>query len=132
MKLFVNNRSGVPIYKQLEQQIEKGVAGNILKPGEQLPTVREVALKLTINPNTVARAYRELEARGILVSIQGSGTYISQDINLSMFETKEVAVKRLLTELYREAWQLGISPDMLKRQFSHMISEWEKGGLNGE
>jgi len=61
----------VPIYRQLVQQIENGIVGGLLKPGDQLPTVREVALELTVNPNTVVRAYRELKMRGLLQNIQG-------------------------------------------------------------
>jgi len=80
LKIFINASSGVPIYRQIIQQIENGVVGGILNPGEQLPTVREVALNLTINPNTVARAYRELESNGVIESIQGRGTYVSKNV----------------------------------------------------
>src|SRR5271169_3251752 len=69
-------RSGVPVYRQIIDQIMGGIATGVLKPGDQLPTVRQVAVDLTINPNTVGRAYRELEIRGVLETQQGSGTYI--------------------------------------------------------
>lgn len=70
--------SGVPVYRQLIDQVQAATASGTLKPGDQLPTVRQVAVDLTINPNTVARAYRELEIRGSLDTQQGSGTFISE------------------------------------------------------
>lgn len=73
----LDQQSGVPVYRQLIDQVQAGVAAGTLKPGQQLPTVRQVAVDLTINPNTVQRAYREMEIRGILETQQGTGTFIS-------------------------------------------------------
>ena len=70
-------RSGVPVYRQIIDQVLGGIASGTLKPGDQLPTVRQVAVDLAINPNTVMRAYRELEIRGILATQQGTGTFIT-------------------------------------------------------
>jgi GntR family transcriptional regulator len=70
-------QSGVPVYRQLIDQVQAGIATGALQPGHQLPTVRQVAVDLAINPNTVLRAYRELEIRGVLETQQGTGTFIS-------------------------------------------------------
>jgi GntR family transcriptional regulator len=70
-------RSGVPAYRQIIDQVLVGIASGALKGGEQLPTVRQAAVDLSINPNTVMRAYRELEIRGILTTQQGTGTFIT-------------------------------------------------------
>ena len=70
-------RSGVPIYRQLMDQIQAAIASGHLSSGAQIPTVRQVAVDLAINPNTVLRAYRELEIRGVLETQQGTGTFIS-------------------------------------------------------
>jgi GntR family transcriptional regulator len=70
--------SGVPAYRQVIDQVLSGIASGALAPGDQLPTVRQMAVDLTINPNTVVRAYRELEIRGVLETQQGTGTFISQ------------------------------------------------------
>ena len=70
-------RSGVPVYRQLIDQVQAGVSAGVLVAGQQLPTVRQVAVDLTINPNTVQRAYREMEIRGMLETQQGTGTFIS-------------------------------------------------------
>src|SRR5271154_3385652 len=69
--------SGVPVYRQLIDQVQGAVASGTLVAGDQLPTVRQVAVDLAINPNTVLRAYREMEIRGLLDSQQGTGTFIA-------------------------------------------------------
>jgi GntR family transcriptional regulator len=68
---------GVPVYRQLIDQVLGAIAAGTLAGGDQLPTVRQVAVDLSINPNTVVRAYRELEIRGILETQQGTGTFVS-------------------------------------------------------
>jgi GntR family transcriptional regulator len=70
--------SGVPVYRQLIDQVRSGVASGSLTSGDQLPTVRQLAVDLAINPNTVMRAYRELELGGLLETHQGTGTFISE------------------------------------------------------
>lgn len=69
--------SGVPFYRQIIQQIEAAILARKLEPGDRLPTIRALAVDLKINPNTIARAYGELEIRGVVVTQVGSGTYIS-------------------------------------------------------
>jgi GntR family transcriptional regulator len=69
--------SGMPVYRQLIDQVRGGMASGSLKPGDQLPTVRQLAVDLEINPNTVMRAYRELELSGLLETHQGTGTFIA-------------------------------------------------------
>src|SRR5579859_3512159 len=70
--------SGVPVYRQIIDQVRSGVASGSLTAGDQLPTVRQLAVDLAINPNTVLRAYRELELGGLLETHQGTGTFISE------------------------------------------------------
>src|SRR6195256_4788074 len=69
--------SGVPVYRQLIDQVRSGTASGSLTAGDQLPTVRQLAVDLAINPNTVLRAYRELELGGLIETHQGTGTFIS-------------------------------------------------------
>lgn len=73
----IDTRTGVPFYRQVIDQVLTSIASGALVPGDQLPTVRQLAVDLSINPNTVVRAYRELEIRGILTTQQGSGTFIA-------------------------------------------------------
>src|ERR1700751_5751571 len=73
----LNTKSGVPIYRQIQDQILYRIASGQLRPGEQLPTVRALAVDLAVNPNTVIRAYTELERQGVLTTEQGSGTFVA-------------------------------------------------------
>jgi GntR family transcriptional regulator len=77
MEFKLDGRSGVPIYRQIQDMIRVGIASAQLKPGEQLPTVRGLAVALAVNPNTVIRAYTELEREGVLTTEQGTGTFVS-------------------------------------------------------
>jgi GntR family transcriptional regulator len=73
----IDLHSGVPVYRQLIDQVRSGIASGSLSAGDQLPTVRQLAVDLAINPNTVMRAYRELELGGLLETHQGTGTFIA-------------------------------------------------------
>jgi GntR family transcriptional regulator len=76
-RLQLDLHSGVPVYRQVIDQVRGGIASGMLTAGDQLPTVRQLAVDLAINPNTVTRAYRELELGGLLETHQGTGTFIS-------------------------------------------------------
>ncbi len=88
-------RSGVPIYRQIIDQVLGAVAAGTLAPGDQLPTVRQAAVDLAINPNTAGKAYRELEIRGVLDTQQGTGTFISS----KLVKVDEAERQRQLTQL---------------------------------
>ena len=74
----LDSHSGVPVYRQIIDQVLGGISAGSLKAGDQLPTVRQLAVDLAINPNTVVRAYRELEIREVLSTQQGTGTFITE------------------------------------------------------
>jgi GntR family transcriptional regulator len=78
MRLHISTKDAVPIYQQIVSQIKNMVASGRLRPGDEVPPIRVLAEQLLINPNTVARAYRELEAAGLLVSRRGSGTRVAE------------------------------------------------------
>src|ERR1700730_5222318 len=90
--------SGVPVYRQIIDQVLGGIAAGAVTAGDQLPTVRQVAVDLSINPNTVMRAYRELEIRGVLETQQGTGTFISRQ----KVKRDEVERRRQLGQLVSE------------------------------
>jgi len=90
--------SGVPVYRQIIDQVQGGMASGLLAPGNQLPTVRQVAVDLAINPNTVLRAYRELEIRGVIETHQGTGTFIAE----KQVPRDDVERERQLDQLVRE------------------------------
>jgi GntR family transcriptional regulator len=102
MQLRISDQDGVPIYVQLVNQIKYLVSSGRLEPGEQLPPVRKLAEQLVINPNTVARAYRELDSEGVLISRQGSGVFVADGVSpLARREQNRILQERidvLLTE----------------------------------
>ena len=107
--------SGVPVYRQLIDQVQAAIASGLLHPGDQLPTVRQVAVDLTINPNTVSRAYREMEIRGLLDTQQGSGTFISErKIEYSRNE-RERLLSQLIGEFVSRAGAAGFTLKQLMK-----------------
>src|SRR5213595_2231390 len=88
-------QSGVPVYRQIIDQVMGGIAAGTLAGGDQLPTVRQVAVDLAINPNTVVRAYRELEIRGVIETQQGMGTFVAH----KKIKQDEVERQRRLTQI---------------------------------
>jgi GntR family transcriptional regulator len=119
-------RSGVPVYRQIIDQVMGGMAAGTLAGGHQLPTVRQVAVDLSINPNTVVRAYRELEIRGVLETQQGTGTFISHQ----KVERDDVERQRQLTQLVGEfvarAGAAGFTIDDLLEQLRERQSSSDK------
>jgi GntR family transcriptional regulator len=110
--------SGVPVYRQIIDQVLGGIAAGTLQAGHQLPTVRQVAVDLSINPNTVVRAYRELEIRDVLETQQGTGTFISQ----RKVKPDEVERRRrlgqLVTEFVSRAGAAGFTLDELVEELN--------------
>jgi GntR family transcriptional regulator len=102
-------KSGVPFHRQIVDQIRYGIASDRLMPGEQLPTVRELAVNLQVNPNTVRKAYSELEILGILDTQQGTGTFVSdQQVKIGEAE-KERMLRQICDELVARGHQYGFT-----------------------
>lgn len=113
MRLHLSTSDGVPIYLQIVNQIKYLVASNRLAPGEELPPIRTLAEELLINPNTVARAYRELEQAGVVTKRRTSGTYVSDAGSpLARRERMKILTERV-DALLAEARQLGVDIDDL-------------------
>jgi len=109
-------RSGVPVYRQLMDQVLGAMAGGGLAPGDQLPTVRQVAVDLSINPNTVVRAYRELEIRGTIETQQGTGTFVShQKVKRDDVE-RQRQLAQLVGDFVARAGAAGFTVDDLLEQ----------------
>ena len=102
-------KSGVPFHRQIVDQIRYGIASDRLMPGEQLPTVRELAVHLQINPNTVRKAYSELEILGILDTQQGTGTFVGQQQVEIGEDEKNRMLKQICDELVARGNQYGFT-----------------------
>ena len=115
--------SGVPVYRQLIDQVMGGMATGTLAGGDQLPTVRQVAVDLSINPNTVVRAYRELEIRGILETQQGTGTFIShQKVKRDEVERRR-QLEQLVSDFVARAGAAGFTLEDLLEQLQDRQTE---------
>jgi GntR family transcriptional regulator len=122
--------SGVPVYRQLIDQVQAGIAAGVLAVGDQLPTVRQVAVDLVINPNTVLRAYREMEIRGMLDTQQGSGTFIAdKKIEYSKVE-RERQLRQLVGEFCSRAGVAGFTVEQLIEVLNELVSEGNSRGDN--
>src|SRR6202043_1619266 len=115
--------SGVPVYRQLIDQVRSGIASGSLTAGDQLPTVRQLAVDLAINPNTVARAYRELELGGLLQTHQGTGTFISAQKMKGGDAERERQLTQIITDCIARAGAAGFTVEELIEQLSGLISE---------
>jgi GntR family transcriptional regulator len=115
--------SGVPVYRQLIDQVQAAIASGTLAAGDQLPTVRQVAVDLAINPNTVLRAYREMEIRGLLDSQQGSGTFIAD----RKIEYSQAEQDRKLGQLVGEFISRAGSAGFTLQQLISALRELEPG-----
>lgn len=129
MNLEIDFRSGIPIYLQVVERIKERIAGGWLTPGDQLPTVRSLALELRVNFNTIARAYRILDEVDIISTQQGRGTYV---MNISPPEVSEKirqkALKALTQRYLADAERLGISPKELNQILKDQVTHWQQTG----
>ncbi len=108
-------QSRTPIYEQIVEEIERYVAIGILKPEEQLPSVRDMATTLGINPNTVKKAYTELERRGVTVTISTKGTFIAYDTKKIVEEKIEEKLNEI-RKIIKEIKQLGLTEEEIKKK----------------
>jgi GntR family transcriptional regulator len=115
-QLGLDLQSGVPVYRQIIDQVVGGIAASALAGGDQLPTVRQLAVDLAINPNTVIRAYRELEIRGVLETQQGTGTFISHQKVQRHDAERERRLGQLVGEFLARAGSEGFTVDELIEQ----------------
>src|SRR5262245_21302749 len=110
-RFYLDKKTGVPIYRQIQDQIRYGIASGALQSGEQLPTVRALAVELSVNPNTVIKAYSELEREGILTTEQGSGTFVAPQTPAALTEAQRRAkLESLCSEFLAQAARYGFSP----------------------
>jgi len=129
MNLEIDFRSGIPIYLQVVERIKESIASGRLKPGDQLPTVRALALDLRVNFNTIARAYRLLDEGGVISTQQGRGTYILELPPPEMSEKiRQQALQALTSRYLNDASRLGSSPEETTSIFQEQVVAWRKSG----
>ena len=104
--IALNYRDSAPIYAQIKDNLRQQIISGILKPGDKLPSVRELATQLSINPNTIQRAYNELEMEGFIVSVLGKGNYINSEFPRDPRKAEQL--KEMLRRTVRELRFLGV------------------------
>jgi GntR family transcriptional regulator len=122
----LDQRSGVPIYRQIIDQVLGGIAAGKLRAGDQLPTVRQLAVDLAINPNTVVRAYRELEIREVLATQQGTGTFLTDKKPPVDELERRRRIGQLCGELLSRAGAEGITLPEIIEQLTELQNESER------
>jgi GntR family transcriptional regulator len=121
-------QSGVPVYRQIIDQVTGGMASGVLKAGDQLPTVRQLAVDLAINPNTVVRAYGELEIRGVLETQQGTGTFISRQKIKRDEAERQRRLNQLVSEFMARAGAMGFTVQELLGQLHDLQTDQQRKG----
>ena len=126
LEFSLDVKSGVPFYKQIIFQVEMAIADGRLEKGAQLPTVRSLAVDLSINPNTVARAYAEMEIRNIVVTQQGSGTFISdKKVTLDAIERERI-LSQITKEYLTKASSYGFTLAEIQQAIEDLGAEAQK------
>ena len=115
--------TGVPAYRQIIDQILGAVASGAARGGEQLPTVRQLAVDLSVNPNTVVRAYRELEIRGVLTTQQGIGTFITTTPVLPDEATRQRQLDQIVSDVMARAGAAGVTGDELLARLRDFLAD---------
>src|SRR6266550_2641179 len=122
-RLRLDLHSGVPVYRQIIDQVYGGIASGSLTVGDQLPTVRQLAVDLSINPNTVARAYRELELGGLLETHQGTGTFISTQKMRGGEEQRARQLSQIVGDFVARAGAAGFTVQNLIEELRELVAE---------
>ena len=123
-QLELDFRSGDPIYEQLANHVRHQIATGKLKPGDQLPTVRQVAADLRVNFNTVARAYRKLDEAGMISTQHGRGTYLLMpDSEEALEELRREDLIRMTREFVSETHRLGVDAGTIREIFEQIVEE---------
>lgn len=125
MWLTIDPRSNTPMYQQIIDDVKARIAKHALTPATKLPSIRELAMDLTINPNTIAKAYQELEREGVIEVIRGKGTFVcAAPTPLPADAAARADVRELLTKVLVQAHHLGIPFDEVRQELEHVIANW--------
>ncbi|QBO37103.1 GntR family transcriptional regulator [Periweissella cryptocerci] len=122
----MNQKSGRPLYEQLMYGIKEDILLGILQVGDKLPSVREMAQRQLVNPNTVAKAYKALEAQGIIETVLGRGTFVAMQLSGDVDDRQLQIFKQQLSELLTEATYMGLT----EQKMQALVAEWY-GGNHG-
>jgi GntR family transcriptional regulator len=127
MEITLNLTDGVPIYRQIVNQVKYLVASGLLQPGEELPPIRTLALQLRVTPNTIVKAYGELEVAGVVHTRRGAGTYISEGRQHIARRERQRIIEQRIDALLAEAHHLNFTTDDIVRMVRERRAAMEAG-----
>ncbi len=123
MNIHIDKTSRVPIYDQIKDQVKGLIHAGQIKTGDQLPTIRELSVELSVNFNTVAFAYRDLVNEGVIITERGKGTFVASTPGEEEMQTiRRTTLQNLLETLIKETERLGYSRDEVNQAFTNLIN----------
>ncbi len=130
--IHVDSNNPTPIYLQIVRQVKNAAATGLLVAGDKLPSVRELSHELTINPNTIARAFQELEREGVIDTVRGVGAFVSRK-GFKMSESQRLErVEKIIQELLTEAYHLQFTREELRGIMEQHLKAWQPGREEGK
>ena len=122
--MLIDPKSPIPIFRQIAAQLQDAIEAGVHRPGEMLPSVRALAIRIKVNPNTVQRAYEALEREGIAESRRGVGVFVKESQVTSAAQRR---VNQRLLSCVRQAGKLGMTPDAIRSAFESALREYLQG-----
>lgn len=127
MWFHIDPSSGTPIYRQIADQVRQAVASGVMRAGDRLPSVREMALELAVNPNTIAKAYQDLEREGVIETPRGRGSFIADREQALPGAERERQFAEALERVVADAYRLRIDAEKAVAMFRERLREAERG-----
>ncbi|WP_416149138.1 GntR family transcriptional regulator [Salipaludibacillus sp. HK11] len=125
MYFQIDPKKNIPLYEQVIHQVKEMCAKGLLKPNEKLPSVRELSSHMVINPNTVSKAYQELERQGLIVTLRGKGTFISEELAHTYDRKQAEELKQSFKQVIIDSYYAGLSKNELLQWFTDVYEEME-------
>lgn len=122
----IDPRSSQPIYEQISAQVKENIMKGIMMPGDQLPSIRQLASMILANPNTISKAYQELERMGVIETIRGKGTFIRTDYKAKRDDEKMNEIKLALKKIIVEMHYMGLSKEEMNQEVEEIYKELER------
>ena len=126
MWFHIDPASGTPIYRQIGEQVRQAVASGVLRAGDRLPSVRDLALELAVNPNTIAKAYQELERDGVIETPRGKGSYVAEPTQTATAAERLRQLGDVVDRLVAEAYRLQVGPEQALALVRERLVEAER------
>ena len=123
----VNSKSSIPLFEQIQSRVKELILKNALRDGDKLPSVRELACMITVNPNTISKAYGKLEEDGIIQTVQGKGTFVKNGANLFVRQDGIFSIQRELRKILKSAFMLNLTLEEIIKMEEVIYKDMKEG-----